>query len=577
LFTRLSGPQAFILLFSLYCIGLAGILRADRLYLDDIGRALYGYADMAGAGRAVADLLSAVFHLDSGMVDASPFSQIVAAALTACAALLLCRALRVRPAPAVVAACLPFGLGPYGLENFSYRFDAPLAAAGVLLAVLPFRRLRGKFFVGAVPCLFASASIYQPCLNVYPAVAAAVLLRNISRGKGGNAALALRMAAPLLCASALYVLQLPLWLTDYQYGDHVAAHSAVPGPGLLPAAVAANIRTYCAMLYGDWSVNALGPLLLLALAAYCAASAVRMLGRRAGEALRRKKTAGREREKACGAVPGPAGSGAIAPAIAGAALLACLMLTPLGVQIVLGSPVWSPRTFLAFGPVLTLILLGITPTGITPTGTTPTGTTTGANPPETSARRLRTAPHPDPARNGLKKTEGNALRRPCPATAGKAARTAAAALILLIDVQLFIIAALYGNMLSAQNRWEQARFAGLVPVLAAFAAEKHSDRVVFADSVGYSPLMDVPGRRFPLIRRMTVVPLTRGMRWGYEQLAVYGVTARPGKVPAKGDILRPYADTPYFRLEATADDAAFVTFKQPPAPKPHQGFAGKTP
>ncbi|MDR1685596.1 MAG: glucosyltransferase domain-containing protein [Desulfovibrio sp.] len=562
LFSRLRGTQAFILLFSLYCVGSAGILRADRLYLDDMGRALYGYADMAQAGRPLADLLSALFYLHSGTVDASPFSLFAAAGLTAGAALLLCRALRIRLTPAVVAACLPFGLGPYGLENLSYRFDAPLTAAGVLFAVLPFCRLRGKhFFVPALLCVFASASIYQPCLNVYAAVAVFLVLRNLSRGKAGSAALALRVGAPLLCASALYALQLPFWLTDYQYGDYVAAHSAVPGPGLLPAAAAANIRAYFALLYADWSVNALGPLLFLAVAALGAASAARLLRRRSVEALRQQQRAeqkppntrgngqeglktrpgGRERANARRTGPGPAALVALP------ALLLCLIAAPLGVQVVLSSPVWSPRTLLAFGPVLTLVLLGITPAG----------SAAGTN-----VRRAA----------GTAAPAGSA-----PATnVRRAAGTAAVVLILLIDVQLLIVASLYGNMLSAQNRWEQARFAELAPALAAFAAENNSDRVIFAGGVGYSPLMDVPGRRFPLIRRMTVVPLTRDMRWGYEQLAVYGIAARPGKVPAEGDILRPHADTPFFRLDATADGEAFVTFKRPPARRPHPGSAENT-
>jgi hypothetical protein len=545
IFARLSGTRAFILLFSLYCIGLAGIIRADRLYLDDMGRALYGYADMAPAGRAAAELLSGLFFLHPGTVDASPFTQISAAALLACAALLLCRTLRIRLTPAVVAACLPFGLAPYGLENLSYRFDAPLTAAGALLAVLPFCLPRGKFFAGAALCVFAAASIYQPCLNIYPAVAAFLLLRNLSRGKAGSAALALHLGAPFLLGAVLYALQAPLWFSAGQYGDYIAAHSAIPGPGLLPGTVQANARDYLAMLYGDWSVNAVGPLLILAFAAYCAVLALRLKKKRTAPERFANKIAKCSGGGNCrpptrhgrnllspstprGAfpnhyVPGPAGSAAPPAAesaagrvrVAGTAtalpiLLFCLVLAPMGVQLALSSPVWSPRTFLAFGPVLTLALLGFTP-----------------------GRR-----------------------------AGRTAKGAALALVLLIDMQLLIFASLYGNMLSAQNRWEQARFAGLAPVLAAFAAEKKSDRAVFAGSVGYSPLMDVPGQRFPLLRRMTVVPLTRNMRWGYEQLAIYGVAVRPGRAPAEGDVLRPYADTPYFRLDETADGAAFVTFKQ---------------
>ena len=64
----------FAALFLLYLAGIFAILRANRLYLDDLGRALYGYADWIESARPLSELMSFIFYLGPITVDASPLS-----------------------------------------------------------------------------------------------------------------------------------------------------------------------------------------------------------------------------------------------------------------------------------------------------------------------------------------------------------------------------------------------------------------------------------------------------------------------------------------------------------------------
>ncbi|MDR2800116.1 MAG: glucosyltransferase domain-containing protein [Desulfovibrio sp.] len=502
-FSEIKSAQAFFALFFFYCLGMLSILRADRLYLDDMGRALYAYTDWAPAGRPMAELLSCIFFLGAGTVDASPITQILAAAELALAALLLCRALGFGFSPFVLAACIPIGLSPYGLENLSYKFDAPFMALSQLLCVLPFLRLRrggragGKgFFPVSVLCLFSSASIYQAGLNVYPAVALFICLRALIAGAGGRslARLILRFVLPFSLATLGYAFQVSYWLTGEQYGDYVARHCVTPSFWRLPGGVVANIGDYLSLLYGDWGGNSLGGLLLLLFFCFCATFLRRAARGRKGFTV----SGGRN------FVRGFMSRGGVI-----LALIFCFLLSPLGVQALLEFPVWSPRTFCAFGTILTLMLLSL---------------------------------HP-----GRK--------------SGNCAKISAGLLAGFVGLQLLLFASLYGNMLSAQNEWEDLQLARLAPVIRAFKEEKGLDRVIFTNSAGYSPLMFRIGRRFPLIRRMTVVPLTRNMRWGYEQLRIYGAPVREGWALPEDARLVLYRDTPYFRIEECPGAAAVVTFK----------------
>lgn len=334
----------FVALFLLYLAGIFAILRANRLYLDDLGRALYGYADWIESARPLSELLSYIFYLGPVTVDASPLSQILAAALLALASLLLFDAVRARPSWSGLLCTAPVGLSPYQLENLSYRFDAPWMALAVVLAVLPwsfFRAGKWRFFTIAALCIFASLSLYQPAIGAYLAVAVYRLLADVS-SRGGLALAgkrALRMGLPFVCGAGGYAVQASLWFRKSQYGDYVAQHAMLPHMADLPGKITENAAHYLSLLAHDWQGNGIGALLGVIIVAFAALLLARLFRSRRASA------------------PGAALPSVAIRVILLAALLFCLLLTPFGIQFVLDNPVWPPRTFQGFGVMASLMLL----------------------------------------------------------------------------------------------------------------------------------------------------------------------------------------------------------------------------
>jgi hypothetical protein len=154
----------------LYALILVPILRADRLYNDDLKRALFGRTGWDSNGRPLTTLLMKVLQCyDHALVDISPFTQLVAGALLVWTGLLVAR--RFCRASPFLAGLIVFPLGaqPFFLENLSYKFDALSMALALLTALLPFALPgynRRRWWWGVLS-LFACLNFYQPALNAF--------------------------------------------------------------------------------------------------------------------------------------------------------------------------------------------------------------------------------------------------------------------------------------------------------------------------------------------------------------------------------------------------------------------------
>ncbi len=333
----------YVALLLIYFIGLLPIIRANRSYLDDLGRSLHGYADWISAVRPLAELFAWIFYLGRTTVDASPFTQILAVAAMAVTSLLLLDALRVKLSWPSLICTVPVGLSPYGLENLSYKFDSPYMALALMAAVLPccLARLgRRPFVIAASMCLFCSASLYQPALGAYLCVILYASLTELaSRIK---LSLVLRRLGlfllPFFLGVGAYRLQAPLWFLRSQYEDYVSAHASVPSLAALPTDLAENVMGYLKRLWSDWDCNGLG----LLMAGLFLAFALHLFFRW----LRHARLGGSATVSASRLLLIPA-------------LLFCLLLSPFGVQFALSQPIWAPRTFMGFGVLMSVMLLSL--------------------------------------------------------------------------------------------------------------------------------------------------------------------------------------------------------------------------
>ncbi len=528
----------FAVLFCLYLTGIFSIIRSNRSYLDDLGRSMYGYADWSAAARPLADLFSWFFYFGQVTVDASPLTQIIAVAVLAVTAMLLLEALRVRPSWAAVLCLVPVGLSPYGLENLSYKFDAPHMALAMLFAVLPccFAHRAGRWHLPASALsLFASASLYQPALGCYLSITVYQCLVDLaSRASFARVARRVwRLALPFLLGVGVYAAQARLWFSHSQYELYVLQHAILPPLSGLPAELAANIATYAHLLAGDWLRNGLGLLMGLLFLFFV----LRLLARRLTG-------------------PRPAGS----PLSFGLRmllillLLPCFLLTPFGIQFLLMEPVWTPRTFQGFGVMVSLMLLSLH-----------VASRAG------SAAHAARAPKGTAPAHGGDKGENGAAFPPSGDAAFFFALPGRAAFVVqaLLAMQLLVFANVYGNLLDAQNRWELSRMSRLASDINRYIKETGSSRIFFVGSVGLSPLAVNPARKYPLLKRLVTVPLTRDWQWGYEQLQTFGVHVKRQPPPQNIDpaSLTLFLETPSYRIDNGPDDMGVVTFLPPPEPK----------
>ncbi len=499
---RIFSKYALVL-FVLYTIGIASIIRANRSYLDDVGRALYGYADWVAAARPLTELLAWFFYLGPRTVDASPLTQILAVAILAVTSLLLLDALRMKLSWPAVLCTIPVGLSPYGLENLSYKFDSPYMALALLFAVLPHcimrLRKRGHILFAAL-CLFSSASLYQPALGAYLSIAVYGALTELASRRSF-----LRIAqrffyllTPFLLASVVYIFQVSFWFSRSQYADYVSQHSSLPPLEDLPFELWENMSQYVSIIVRDWSSNGLGLLIALLASMFI----VNLVMRLASGMYKAKTPTKGILRLGCITI-----------------LLPCLFFTPFGVQFVLSSPVWAPRTFHGFGVLVSLMMLSLY--GFTKNRT---------------------------ARWVTKTIQG------------------------VLIIQLMIFANIYGNLLDAQNEWELSRVALLARDLNQYIKETGSSSFSFIGSVGLSPLAVNPTRKFPLLERLVTVPLTRDWRWGYEQLNTYGVQIQRRPLPENINemSLTTFLESSSYKIQRTADDTGIVTFLPPPAPRPRK-------
>ncbi len=490
-----------------YGFGIAAMLRANRFYLDDLGRALYGYADWLPSGRPLAELLSWVLHLSPMTMNASPLTQLAAIAFLALASLLTLDVIGLRINWWTTLATVPVGLSPYGLENLSYKFDAPSMALAVLCAVLAAllaRQQSRKAFLGATALVFACASLYQPALGVFLALLLYLMLVALVSRRPLSRLLArsTRLSLPFLLGTGLYTLQAPLWFKPSEYTDYIAEHVAMPSLAELPGLILHNSLVYFNTLLRDWTGNSLGTLLTIIAVLFALALLWRCL-RNAQLAVARK------------------GRAALWPwagrLLALPLLLACFWLSPAGLQLVLKAPVWSPRTFYAFGIMLALMLLHL----------------------------------------GF-----------CARSKG-ARRSAVCVLQGVLVWQLLIFAQVYGNLQDNQNNWEHSRMTLLASDLNAYITETGSCRIAFVGSLGAAPLNQQVGAYYPLFNRLVAIPLTSSWRWGYEALKTFGVTvqAEPLTHELAAAQRTLFLEKPGYRVEKGADGIGIVTFLPPPVPR----------
>lgn len=179
--------RPFVILESIYLVGISAILLAGVRYADDIGRTERGYAVWANFSRYINEVLSRFIHADNYLTNIAPLPQLMATFILAIASVMLLCVLvgkdKFKQAwtkwVGLVVAVVPLGLSPYILECLSYQYDAVYMALSVFFAVLPFAFRKGDFkqyLIVVVASTLGVCMTYQAIVGAFPMLAMFVLM-----------------------------------------------------------------------------------------------------------------------------------------------------------------------------------------------------------------------------------------------------------------------------------------------------------------------------------------------------------------------------------------------------------------
>ena len=140
-FAKVLRPfvKPFLIVFAIYCIAMISLWRANVSYIDDMGRAIAGYAWNDDFNRYSSSILSYILNVNFSLSDISPLPQIIAATILSIVSLIVTYVLgdhKIKYLPLLMSTFI--GLTPFMMGAMVYKFDAPCVALAMLAAVLPF-------------------------------------------------------------------------------------------------------------------------------------------------------------------------------------------------------------------------------------------------------------------------------------------------------------------------------------------------------------------------------------------------------------------------------------------------------
>lgn len=248
----IDAKRSWMILTSINLIGFWGVLRTNFYYIDDFGRAAYGYKEWSYFSRYLSTELSSIVHMDSFLADVSPMPQLLALAIMAASGVLLLHILCGRKSFSVweLAALIPLTLNPYFLECLSYKYDAPYMALSVFGGILPllYRRSSESAYLGAVTVgTWIVCTTYQAAAGIFPMLVIVLALQMWNRGEKFSSVLRFCILSALAYAGAMVIFQTCLMRLEKTYFS-----SGLPSANRILPTVVQNLRTYYGLIFSDF-------------------------------------------------------------------------------------------------------------------------------------------------------------------------------------------------------------------------------------------------------------------------------------------------------------------------------------
>lgn len=242
------------ILLVVYLVGILAIIRANFYYIDDLGRAFWGYRGFQYFSRYVSEFGSILIHADTELTDISPLPQILATGIMAISGVAILHLITEKERFSVIEyiAMVPLCLSPYFLECISYKFDALYMAISVLASVAPAllysKKMPGGYVLSVILGTLIMCMSYQSSSGIFPMLTALLALKKWNHGEAVKELLRFVMLSAVGYLVGL-VLFSEVIMNPVSQGDYVSP--ALPPIKEIPYYFFYNLKHYYTLILSD--------------------------------------------------------------------------------------------------------------------------------------------------------------------------------------------------------------------------------------------------------------------------------------------------------------------------------------
>lgn len=237
-----------------FCVGILSVLKADFLYIDDLGRNFHGdVSDWDKYSRFFAEVVCKWVSGNKIVADLSPWNQIITMLLMAISFSIVVVMLFPEKSNTkwIYLAAVPFALSPYFLENISYKIECIVHGVTVLVSVMPFTFVNKKKYIYTlvtVICMILACITYQGGTGVFPVIVVVYAAVCVNNGKKIKEVLGFVMSSAVGYISGLAVFRLFLMkdVNTHVTSEMLSVRDMIPG-------VISNFLNYYRTVIVDFS------------------------------------------------------------------------------------------------------------------------------------------------------------------------------------------------------------------------------------------------------------------------------------------------------------------------------------
>ena len=179
--------KPFLVLFAIYAFAFLAVWRSGISFVDDRGRAIFGYAWTSDFNRWSSSAIGLLLNVNDRLLDISPWPQILAMAILSITGVILTYIFnnkKIKYLPLILTSFI--GLLPLTIECWLYKFDAPCIAISVLVSVLPIlfwpksldKKSIFKFGLITILCQLIMWTTYQAASGIFPVLCVYMALKD---------------------------------------------------------------------------------------------------------------------------------------------------------------------------------------------------------------------------------------------------------------------------------------------------------------------------------------------------------------------------------------------------------------